>query len=531
MFVGFNLPGITSTFYIDDIMQVEPTVVTPTCTADATQSLLAAGFNVTFSSDPGTVAAPSSVSGKIISDNTVYTYADNPKATSTVDPSCKVAKIVRTAGNLYGNSQIVLDSKIDFNANAGFKMKVYSPKVGSVVDLKLEDKAAGGTNKEVQVSTTKANDWEELTFDFAASETNKYDRIVVFFDLGGNNADTYYFDDLKLYPRTATPPPPFDGGLIINGDFQAATSAPWTVGVSTTLAPTVTTGGNTYYSVNVTTAGNAYDVNLSQKLNITQGKTYTLTFDAWSDVNRSIIAGIGLSGGSFANDSKTQNINTTRATYTLTLSSATFGAADARVLFDVGAAVGVVNIDNVSLVEVTSGGGTGGGTGGGCTGTLVAATAFPVDFESCQTFLSSNNFGAGITSSIVANPDKSGINTSSYVLQVDKPTGSDFYAGIQNPFPNDLDLTKPFKMKIYSKKAGVVFNIGVNNNPDKPTVGLPGPQYVTVATANVWTEVTITLTGVPPGSTANQLYIKPDNPQGDPAITAGSTYYIDDITQ
>lgn len=528
LFVGFNLPGITSTFYIDDMMQVESTVVTPTCTADAVQSLMAANFNFTFSSDPGTVAAPSSVSGKIISDNTIYTFADNPKTTSTLNPSCKVGKITRTAGNLYGNSQIVLDAKIDFSANAGFKMKVYSPKAGTIVDVKLEDKAAGGTNKEVQITTTKANEWEELTFDFAAAETNKYDRLVIFFDLGGDNADVYYFDDLKLYARTVTPPPPFNGGLIVNGDFQAATSAPWIKGVSDNdPAPTVTMGTNTYYSVNVTTAGNSYDVNLSQKLNITQGKTYTLTFDAWSDVSRSIIAGIGLSGGSFANDAKTQDITTTRTTYTLTLSSAAFGAADARVLFDLGAAVGLVNIDNVSLVEGTGGG----GTGGGCTGTLVAATAFPVDFESCQTFLPSNNFGAGLTSSIVVNPDKSGINTSAFVLQVDKPTGSDFYAGIQNPFPADLDLTKPFTMKIYSKKAGVVFNIGVNNSPDKPGVGLPGPQFATVAAANTWTLVTVTFTGLPPGSTANQLYIKPDNPMGDPAITAGSTYYIDDITQ
>ncbi|CAN5736580.1 hypothetical protein BH11BAC3_BH11BAC3_13250 [soil metagenome] len=347
---------------------------------------------------------------------------------------------------------------------------------------------------------------------------------------GGVNPSTIFVDNIYFY-KTSSTPPPFDGGLIINGDFQAATSAPWTIGVSTTLAPTVTVSGNTYYSVNVTAAGNSYDVNLSQQLNITQGKMYTLTFDAWSDVNRPIVAGIGLSGGSFANDAKTQNITTTRTTYTLTLSAATFGAADARVLFDLGAAVGVVNIDNVSLVEVPSGGGGGGGGASGCTGTLVAATALPVDFESCQTFLTSNNFGAGITSMLVANPDKSGINTSNYVLQVDKPTGSEFYAGIQNPFASDLDLTKPFKMKIYSKKAGVVFNIGVNNSPDKPGVGLPGPQYVTVTTANVWTLVTIQFTGLPPGATANQIYIKPDNPVGDPAVTAGSTYYIDDITQ
>jgi hypothetical protein len=38
---------------------------------------------------------------------------------------------------------------------------------------------------------------------------------------------------------------------------------------------------------------------VSQKI-IVQGKTYTLTFDAWSDRARSVIAGIGLSGGDFS---------------------------------------------------------------------------------------------------------------------------------------------------------------------------------------------------------------------------------------
>jgi len=34
---------------------------------------------------------------------------------------------------------------------------------------------------------------------------------------------------------------------------------------------------------------------LSQKVEIIDGTTYTLTFDAWSDVDRDIVAGIGLS--------------------------------------------------------------------------------------------------------------------------------------------------------------------------------------------------------------------------------------------
>ena len=134
-----------------------------------------------------------------------------------------------------------------------------------------------------------------------------------------------------------------------NGDFQNG-SAPWIVGVDdNSSAPVVTDGDNTFYSVDVTNAGQPFSVNVSQKLEIVAGETYLLTFDAWSDVNRSIIAGIGLSGGDFSNNSVPVDISSTRSTYSLTLMASGFGATDARVLFDVGAETGIVNIDNVSL--------------------------------------------------------------------------------------------------------------------------------------------------------------------------------------
>lgn len=153
---------------------------------------------------------------------------------------------------------------------------------------------------------------------------------------------------------------PFDDGLLTNGDFQNGAD-PWTIGVSTNPAPLATEGSNSFYSVDVTTAGNPFDVNLTQQLEIVEGQAYILTFDAWSDRERPILAGIGLSGGSFANTTQTVSLTTTRQTFTLNLTATGFGAADARVLFDNGAAVGVVNIDNVSLVVDNSGGGGGGG--------------------------------------------------------------------------------------------------------------------------------------------------------------------------
>ncbi len=323
----------------------------------------------------------------------------------------------------------------------------------------------------------------------------------------------------------------FDSGLLTNGDFESG-STPWILGVDDgATAPVTTENGNSFYSVNVITPdpGQPFLVNLSQKLEITPDAMYTLTFDAWSDTDRTIIAGIGLSGGSFANTTETVNITATRQTYVANLTATGFGDATSRVLFDLNGAAGLVNIDNVSLV--LDGGGSGGG--GGCTGTLIAATTLPVDFEGCETFLESQNFGSGLTSALVANPFMTGINTSDFVLQVDKPTGSEFFAGIQNTFPTNFDLTTTdtFKVKVYSTKANVVFRFELALNPQTvPVTGNPAPVFVTIANANEWTEVEVTFTGLPGGPTAyNQFVIKPDNAVGDPPITTDGTYYIDDI--
>jgi len=152
--------------------------------------------------------------------------------------------------------------------------------------------------------------------------------------------DTIFIDEL------------FDGGLLTNGDFENGVT-PWIQGVDdNSPAPVVTFAGNTYYQVNITNpnSNQPFLVNLSQKLEIIQGFTYVLTFDAWSDRNRDVIAGIGLSGGTFANNSQPLSITDTQQQYQLTLTATNFGATNARVLFDSNGEAGLVNIDNVTLI-------------------------------------------------------------------------------------------------------------------------------------------------------------------------------------
>ena len=226
------------------------------------------------------------------------------------------------------------------NVNA-FKIKF--------VDFNGTGYNGGSDNIEFEVSNTIDQEGEWVSFDLPLSDFTD----VPFSDINQTviSADpvgTVFIDNLYFYKAASGPS--FDDGLLTNGDFENGSDS-WIVGVDdSSPATVVTTNGNTYYSVNVEAAGNVYDVNVSQKVALAEGSSYTLTFDAWSDTNRSIVAGIGLSGPPWTNTGAPLDITPTRTTFSFTYSSIGFGASDARVLFDIGGEVGLVNIDNVSLI-------------------------------------------------------------------------------------------------------------------------------------------------------------------------------------
>ena len=69
--------------------------------------------------------------------------------------------MVKGAGQSWGGSYITLDSRIDFSTNKTFKVKVYSPRVGAKLLLKVENLTDGNIAFDKEVATTKANEWEE----------------------------------------------------------------------------------------------------------------------------------------------------------------------------------------------------------------------------------------------------------------------------------------------------------------------------------------------------------------------------------
>ncbi len=353
-------------------------------------------------------------------------------------------------------------------------------------------------------------------------DTNTVGSYVITYDVSdaAGNAATQVTRTVNV-----SAPAAFDDGLLTNGDFEAGAD-PWTIGVGTDPAPIATDAGNTFYSVDVTAAGNAFDVNVSQKLEIVEGSTYKLTFDAWSDRSRSIIAGIGLSGGSFASVTETVNITDTRATYELTLVANGVGAADSRVLFDNGAEVGLVNIDNVSLF-------LDGGGSGGCTGPTTDVASFPVNFENCEGF--NVSFGSNQSRSIVDNPFSGGINTSDKVYEFIKLTGADGFGGFQNifdfgTFTNNSTIT----FKVYSTLPNQEIRLEIVAIPNDGSIGNPAPYAQTLTTANEWVEMSFDLSAnVFPNASDETVYtmlvVKPGNI--DPGTTpADVTFYFDDFS-
>lgn len=128
------------------------------------------------------------------------THVDNP-APGGINTSEKVVEVIQSPGvEPWAGFFFDLSAKIDFSAFQDIKVKVYSPAVGQMVNLKIEDSLDGSLSKEIAVETTVANEWEELCFPFSSGDSDKYDRFVLFFDFQGpKDAETvHYFDDIIL---------------------------------------------------------------------------------------------------------------------------------------------------------------------------------------------------------------------------------------------------------------------------------------------------------------------------------------------
>lgn len=146
-----------------------------------------------------------------------------------INTSTKVGKLFKNAGSeVWAGTIFNLAVPIDFTTNKIFKVKVWSPKAGIIVKLKLENISDANINAEVDATLTVANAWQELSFDFTGKDlTKSYQRIALFFDFGnaGTGVD-YFYDDIQLVSGTPpiVLPLTFETPTAISGNFGGATT-------------------------------------------------------------------------------------------------------------------------------------------------------------------------------------------------------------------------------------------------------------------------------------------------------------------
>ncbi len=353
-------PGTTAgTFYIDNINQsvtVDLTLPIITLIGDATINL-ALGDTYTEQGATATDDLDGDISGSIvIAGDTVDTVAEGTfiitynVTDSGGNAAIEVTRTVNVTITDITAPTITLTGDATINLIIG--------------DTYTEQGATASDNIDGDISS-------DIVIAGATVDTNTAGTYIITYnvtDAAGNAAT-----EVTRTIIVAAAPAAFDDGLLTNGDFENGAEA-WTGNATNVL----TEGGNSYNFADVAVAGNPWEANLSQVVEIIQGKNYKLTFDASSNGSRTMLAGIGLNQDPWTNVVETVNLTTTTQTFTYNFSSADFGGVNSRVLFDLGADSGVVVIDNVSLfcLDCGTGGGTGGGTGTGAEGDLTANGGF-----------------------------------------------------------------------------------------------------------------------------------------------------------
>ncbi|MDP5030335.1 carbohydrate binding domain-containing protein, partial [Paraglaciecola sp.] len=420
-------------------------------------------------------------------------------------------------------------------SNAVVKIWVYKDKI-SPVGIKFE-KFNGdgyGSHGELTATNTKVNEWEELTIDFSSKiglpENSGITGIAIFPDMvdgRATNAVTY-FDNIT-FTGDSTGGGETGGGeewqLISNGDFENGSTS-W-IG---NAANAVNEGGNSINQADVQAAGNPWDVNLSQVMTLTPNSTYELTFKAKASINRNILAGLGLNADPWTNITETVALTTEWQTFTYTITTTGFGDANSRVLFDLGAEVGIVSIDDVSvMLSSSSGGNTGGGEGSGI---APATVDFEVDGSGNNGFtwtVFENDDNPAVE--FVNNPDNSGINGSSTVAKFTARQTGQAWAGAETAHGDITTFTldssnNTVKVMVYKS---VISDVGIKFAINSG--GAQGEIKVANTVTNQWEELTFDFSGyigLTEAINIDQLIIFPDfNLSG---RTSDTVSYFDNIS-
>ncbi|MEM6806244.1 MAG: T9SS type A sorting domain-containing protein, partial [Bacteroidota bacterium] len=157
----------------------------------------------------------------------------------------------------------------------------------------------------------------------------------------------------------------------------------------------------------------------------------------------------------------------------------------------------------------------------------------PITFESATADYAPAAFGDA-TAAIIDNPDASGVNTSTKVLEVVKPTGAADFAGVAIALDEIVDLTPGavFSVDVWSPTAGTPILLKFEDTTSPPD-GNGNPSIfselqVSTATAMGWETLSFDMSTAPTYDAThnyNQVVLFPNFG----TMGADDTYYMDNI--
>ncbi len=477
----------------------------------------------------------------------VTAVIDNPDATGA-NTTAKVAQFVKNQGaQFFAGSILTLDQPIDFSQLKKIKLKVWSPKSGIIVKLKLENATDPNISTELDVRNTAANQWEELIFDFGSLTNGKQlSKLIFFFDFeNGGDGATYFFDEIE---QTNASPEPIAMPLT----FESSTlTFDWTGFGSASFGPIPAAVVNNPNPSGINTSPKVLEINKTGGAQVWAGASLNLTnpidFALGTTVNVKVWSPRAGTPILFkiedSNSPKDGNGNPTvfvevvvnstavntwqEISFDLT-SSGSFSTANSydRVIlfpdFGNGGNDELFYFDDIAQV-----------------GANTPSISLPLDFEaSTLTFdwigFGSSSFGP-IPAAVANNPDPSGINTSSKVVEIEKLAGAQVWAGASLNLSGPINFASgtTARVKVWSPRTGtpILFKLEDSNSP-KDGNGNPTTFVEVTATstvANAWQELSFDLTSFGAFSTANsydRVILFPDFGN----CGNGEMFYFDDIS-
>ena len=129
----------------------------------------------------------------------VSSVIPNPQM-DAINPSATVGQFVRSGGQSWAQSKIILTEFMDYSTLSSISMKVYTDApVGTLLKFKVESTETGAAN-ERDAFTTVSGEWATYTWDFAG-DPPVYNVITLMLGYGGigdaSPTSTYLFDDIE----------------------------------------------------------------------------------------------------------------------------------------------------------------------------------------------------------------------------------------------------------------------------------------------------------------------------------------------